>query len=110
MYKIYANNQVEQEIQNLRKVLTTEKGAFISPKRIVSLMSKNASVDQAYQLLNISRLAKIANNFIYNSMISTLGKNKRFRDAIDVLQMMKDDGCEADNFTYASIFDGIGIC
>ena len=33
--------------------------------RIVSLMSKNASVEQAYQLLNISRMAKIANNFIY---------------------------------------------
>lgn len=41
-------------------------------------------------------------------MISTLGKNKRFRDAIEVLNMMKEDGCEADNFTYASIFDGIG--
>jgi pentatricopeptide repeat protein len=41
-------------------------------------------------------------------MISILGKNKRFQEAMKVLQKMRNSGCHADNFTYASIFDGIG--
>jgi pentatricopeptide repeat protein len=41
-------------------------------------------------------------------MISILGKNKRFQEAMKVLQKMRNSGCQADNFTYASIFDGIG--
>lgn len=41
-------------------------------------------------------------------MISILGKNKKFQEAMKVLRRMKSDGCHADNFTYASIFDGIG--
>lgn len=41
-------------------------------------------------------------------MISILGKNKRFAEAMKVMQKMRMSGCVPDNFTYASIFDGIG--
>ncbi len=41
-------------------------------------------------------------------MISVLGKNKRLDEATEILAVMKKEDCHPDNFTYASLFDGVG--